>query len=391
MNKSPRVTILHWYQEVDDVALTIAACLKELGYAPSIKHYMTDDFGDASFLFTYAPWGRLQYVAAQLEKRASTERPFWIHWSTEDCPDLRLPKSLVKPVGRTLAWLDRLCDREDIVGRLARTAPAYWVHQRGHKFRYVGMYEYAINQGLMGLLLEYSQVYANYYRAMGLPVRYAQWGLIDEAREESPSIEVNGAEEDVERDIDVLWIGTRRTRRRSQLLDQVIGQLNQLGRRTVVIDGVNHPPVYGSERAQLLRRAKIMLNLLPTWCDSALAYRWPLAAASRSLLVTEESLPHAPEYRAGEHYVAAPIPSLVETICYYLDHPKERAEITENAYQAAMNEHTILDSVQQIMQWAEERLGVLRHADATSPRTSNVYKIWAPSVGLALASLSMLM
>ena len=383
MDRNPRVTILHWSNEVDDVALTIAACLTKLGYAPTIKHYMTDDYADARFLLTYAPWGRLQRVTTQLEQLAPAERPFWIHWSTEDCPDLRLPKSLISPVGRTLAWLDRLQDRNDIAGRLAQTKLVHWVHCRGHKFRYVGMYEYAIKRGVMGLLLEYSQVYADYYSAMGLPVRYARWGLIDEAREETVG---------VERDIDVLWIGTRRTRRRSQLLDQVMARLNSLGKRTVVIDGVNHPPVYGHERALLLSRAKITLNLLPTWYDSALAYRWPLAAASRSLLVTEESLPHAPEYRPGEHYVAAPVSSLVETICHYLDHPEERAAIVEKAYQAAMNGHTMLDSVQQIMRWAEEGVHAARPVAAgANNRISSAYKTWAPGIGLALTTWNMWM
>lgn len=382
MDRDPRVTILHWAKNVDDVALTIAACLTRLGYSPSIKHYATDHYDDARFLLTYAPWGRLQHVTAVLERMSPDTRPFWIHWSTEDCPDLRLPKSLVRPVGHMLAWLDRLQDQQGIVGRLTQTAPARWVHDRGHKFRYVGMYEYAIKQGLMGLLLEYSSIYADYYENMGLPVHYARWGLIDEAREENP---------EVERDIDVLWIGTRRTRRRSQLLDRVIGQLNDLGKRTLVIDGVNHPPVYGQERAQLLNRTKITLNLLPTWYDSALAYRWPLAAASRSLLVTEESLPHAPEYRPGEHYVAAPVSSLVDTICYYLDHPQARAEIVERAYQAAMHGHSIQDSIQQIMHWAEEKVRAAHTSGVATSRTTGVYKTWAPGVGLALTTLSMWM
>jgi len=378
-----RVAILHWYDGVDDLALTVATCLTNLGYVPSIHHFTTDNYDGARFLFTYAPWGRLQRVVALLERMPPAQRPFWIHWSTEDCPDLRLPKSLVRPVGHMLAWLDRLQDQDGMVGRLAQTAPARWVHDRGHKFRYVGMYEYAIKQGLMGLLLEYSSVYADYYENMGLPVHYARWGLIDEAREENP---------EVERNIDVLWIGTRRTRRRGQLLDRVIGQLNDLGKRTLVIDGVNHPPVYGQERAQLLTRAKITLNLLPTWYDSALAYRWPLAAASRSLLVTEESLPHAPEYRPGEHYVAAPVSSLVDTICYYLDHPQEREGIVERAYQAVMHGHSIQDSVQMIMQWAEEKAHATQTQTLTTfGRASGVYKMWAPGIGLALTTLDMWM
>lgn len=381
MDKNPRVTILHWYDDIDDLALTIAACLSELGYEPSIRHYTTDDYGDAQFLFTYAPWGRLQRIATRLEGMAADRRPFWIHWSTEDCPDLRLPKTLVRSIGQMLARLDRLQD-EGVA--FAQSAPMRWVNRRFHKFRYVGMYDYAVRHGLIGLLLEYSKVYADYYNAMGLPVHYARWGLLNEAHAHEHEIET-------ERDIDVLWIGTRRTQRRSKLLDEIIGQLDALGKRTYVVDGVNHRPVYGRERSELLGRAKITLNLLPTWYDSALAYRWPLVAASRSLLVTEESLPHAPEYRAGEHYVSAPVSSLVETICHYLDHPDKRAPIVERAYHAVMNEHSILDSVRRIMRQAEEGLHKAQSFKAeTYNKVSGLMRTLTPSIGALLWGLEML-
>jgi hypothetical protein len=149
--------------------------------------------------------------------------------------------------------------------------------------------------------------------------------------------------------------------------------------------------VYGRERSELLGRAKITLNLLPTWYDSALAYRWPLVAASRSLLVTEESLPHAPEYRAGEHYVSAPVSSLVETICHYLDHPDKRAPIVERAYHAVMNEHSILDSVRRIMRQAEEGLHKAQSFKAeTYNKVSGLMRTLTPSIGALLWGLEML-
>jgi len=123
------------------------------------------------------------------------------------------------------------------------------------------------------------------------------------------------------------------------------------------VDGIVHPPVYGRQRALLLHRAKISLNLLPTWDDSALAYRWPLVAASRSLLVTESSLPHAPEYQPGIHYVSAPVSDLVDTICYYLAHPAECESIIERAYQSVTQRLTMRDGVHQIMQLAECAVG----------------------------------
>jgi len=158
MEWNQRVTILHWYEDVDDLALTVAACLTELGYETLIRHYTTDDYEGAHFLFSYAPWGRLQRITTQLEKMSPAERPFWVHWSTEDCPDLRLPKTLVRPFGQALARLDRLQDENN---PLAASAPIRWINNHFYKFRYVGMYDYAVSLGLVGLMVEYSKVYAD--------------------------------------------------------------------------------------------------------------------------------------------------------------------------------------------------------------------------------------
>jgi len=141
----------------------------------------------------------------------------------------------------------------------------------------------------------------------------------------------------------------------------------------------------------LLGRAKITLNLLPTWYDSALAYRWPLVAASRSLLVTEGSLPHAPEYRPGEHYVAAPVAALVDTICDYLDHPEARTAIIERAYQAVLNDHTMQDSVRQIMSWAESKAAHAQPSVADTVSTvSGAMRTLTPSLVMLFSSLEML-
>lgn len=367
----PEITVLYWYDSVDDVAYTLANSLRTLGYRPLLQHYAaTDPLDRSRFLFTYAPWGRIQKVRARLEAVVAHKRPFWIHWSTEDCPDIRLPGTVTMPVGHTLALLDRLEDRNGHTARLAQVPFVQWINQRFHKFRYVGAYADALRSGLMGMLVEYSKVYADYYQSIGLPVEYARWGLISEC---TP---IDEAALPRERDIDVLWIGTRRTRRRSRLLDRVTGELSARGRNVYVVDGVNHPPVYHQERAALLRRAKVTLNLLPTWDDSALAYRWPLVAAHRSLLVTEESLPHAPEYRPGEHYVSAGAEDLVTMVCHYLDHPHEREPIVERAYEAVTRGHGILDSVRQIMTWASEKERTLAQvADKASTLAARIVSL----------------
>ena len=108
-----------------------------------------------------------------------------------------------------------------------------------------------------------------------------------------------------ERDLDVLWIGKRRTRRRSATLDRSAPVSAARGATMHVVDGIEQPFVFGRARTVLLNRATITLNILPTWYDGALSYRFPLAAANRSLVVSEVALPHAPHLRPNVHYVEA--------------------------------------------------------------------------------------
>lgn len=84
----------------------------------------------------------------------------------------------------------------------------------------------------------------------------------------------------LERDIDALWMGKRRTKKRGKQLVNIQGALQKLGLNVYWADGVSQPFVYGEERTRLLNRAKITLNLGPTWYDPGFQFRFVLAAAT---------------------------------------------------------------------------------------------------------------
>ena len=81
-----------------------------------------------------------------------------------------------------------------------------------------------------------------------------------------------------------------------------------------------------------------------------------MAAPNRSLIVSEPMLPHCPEYKAGTHYVAAPIEELSAVILHYLEAEDERRKITACAYNLLTQQLTLVNSVRRVMAAAETAL-----------------------------------
>ena len=333
-----RVAVVTFFAESEDVTRTLTDCLCRLGYrATPCQHDALPR--DVDVLFSHGPYGRLQRITAQLRSLPTDKRPRWIHWNTESPPNLRLPWISMLLAGRVRARLDRLHEGGSGRAALLRSPPLGWLDQRWRRFRYVGEYAYALERGYMTLLVEFSNVFADLYRRHGWRCIYAPWGLLNASHETL----------DLERDLDVLWIGKRRTRRRSAMLDGVRASLAARGATMMVIDGVERPFVFGHARTLLLNRAAITLNILPTWYDGALSYRFPLAAANRSLVVSEVALPHTPHLLPNVHYGEASPAELTDALLHYLHAPAERARIVAAAYRAIIDEHPFIDSVAAIM------------------------------------------
>lgn len=344
---SLEVSLGTWKLGRDGIGRTIQASLTSLGYTTSYFSAETDVIPEsADVVFTWAPWGRLQPITRQLAQISPDRRPAWVHWSTEDPPDLRLPWRLLLTVGQVRAWFDRFNDAEKNEARNLLSLPlARWLNTHLYKFRYVGEYHYAQQHGYLTVLADISKVYADFFNSNGLKSLYAPWGLIHDGQ-------MNITLED---DIDVLWLGTRRTRRRSKLLDQVREGLLRHGVDLYVVDGIEHPQVYGEKRNKLVCRAKIMLNLLPTWYDNALVYRFPVAAANKSMVVSETSLPHNPMLKNKVHFVAVPTDKIVPTILHYLENERGRRQIVEAAYDMITQQLKMDHSVKMIMDSVTQR------------------------------------
>jgi hypothetical protein len=341
----------------DELCAILCEELQALGHAAQIFCVGQTIPEQSDLVLSYGPYGRFMPIPLQISRLPCAKRPALAHWNLESIPDLRLPQRLTLAVSALRARVDRLHESPRRMPRaLLGIFPLAWLDKRMHKFRYVGEYHFAASHGWLSLLADYSEIYARWHRACGVPALHVPWGTPQRWR----------AAEDLPRDIDVLWLGKPRTRRRAHALARLRRELAQHGVRMVVADGVERPLVYGRERATLLSRAKMTLNVLPTWHDNNFVFRFHLAAPYGSLVVSEPFLPHTCDYRAGEHYVCAPLDAMAETVLRLLRQPQEREHIAANARRLVCTELTLARSLRRIVEWLAQAPADESHAPIRS-------------------------
>jgi hypothetical protein len=318
------IAVLSW-RSGDGIREMLCNELETLNCSPISFAYGSPIPELADVLLSFGPYGQLLPVWQQAASLPAERRPVIVHWNTEGMPDLRLSMPVMHLLSSQTSRLGRILDAIPKRHRLSR-----WVTQlvqptfvdRMSRFRYTGDYDYAYHRGWLHVLADTSAIYSRRRASFGLPTLYAPWGATSTWY----------ADLKLKRDIDVLWMGTRGSTRRSRLLDRVRGALQSRGVRMHVADNVENPFIFKAVRTEYLNRAKITLNLTRTWYDDNFS-RFALAASNRSLIVSEPVLPHCPDFEAGKHYVSVPTSHLAETILFYIQHENERQRIVEQAYQ----------------------------------------------------------
>jgi hypothetical protein len=325
--------------ERDGIAEVISDELNALGYQPVYFNIGSLIPENAEVIFSFGPYGKFLTIPRQLAKMPPDQKPIFVHWNTEGIPDLRIPWKIMSSIAGWRSWLGRVQDS----GNGSATIPGAerlfsLIESRMLRFRYVGDYYYTHRRGWLDIFADTSEIYAEIHRRHGLPTIVAPWGATPQWYKDLG----------LERDIDVLWMGTRGTKRRSIILDQVRSELESKGVRVHVADGKENPFIFDDERIYYLNRSKITLNITRTWYDDNFS-RIALAAPNRSLIVSEPVLPHCPSFVAGTHYVSVPVKTLAKTILYYLDHEDERLRIVENAYHLVTSKLVFRESIKSIM------------------------------------------
>jgi hypothetical protein len=330
-----RVAVI--WKEPDEIGSLISSVLIEKGCEVINLCYEDRLPQELDVVLVYGPFATLVPLANQLLDYPPSRRPTFVLWMTEQFPNPGLPEWVRYPCSVLRSQMERRAFRQDDKGDW-RIAPRWrWLTGKAHRFRYYGDLYWLQRQGILSLLTITSPWTADFLRARGLNPVVIYLGM-------HPSW---GDDLGLERDIPVLWIGKIGSDRRRRLLDRIRADLREQGIEMLMIDGVEHPYVFGKERTILLNRTQIALNLLrATWDDNSL--RYCLAAPNRTLIVTEPTLPHT-AFKPGVHLVEAPIEKLSETICHYLSHQEERQQIVDRAYQLATTELTMSNAISQLL------------------------------------------
>ncbi|HUG42747.1 MAG TPA: hypothetical protein VMN76_00780 [Acidobacteriota bacterium] len=346
-NESGRalVALLVW-DETDGIAEVIGDELDRLNYTPLLLRPYESIPPDVPFVFTFGPYGKLLEFLSQLDHLAPNDRPVSVHWNTEGIPDPRLPWFFVRTIGSQRSRADLLLFRlrSDRLRTLVHRFALAILRARMLRFRYVGDLYFAYRKGWIHVMGDTSQIYSQLRSRHGLPTLFIPWGVTAKWY----------ANLELERDIDVLWMGKKATRRRSAILHRLRDQLRNRGLKVYMADNEERPFIFGETRIEFLNRAKITLNLTRTWYDDNFS-RFILAAPNRSLIVSERLLPHCPYFEAGTHYMAGPADSLSDLILRCLEDEEGRSQIVDNCYKLVMTKLTLRNSIQKIMQAAEEK------------------------------------
>ena len=154
----------------------------------------------------------------------------------------------------------------------------------------------------------------------------------------------------LERDIDVLFLGTLDVPRRKKLV-QI---LRRDGINLVAEGSWSDPAYWGENRTRLLNRAKIYLNLLRHPGETSYL-RLIIGAANKALVVSEPMYKPAP-FIAGTHYVSTAIEEMAGVIRSYLDDKSRRDKIVNQAYEFVHAEVTLGRSISRILELINDRL-----------------------------------
>jgi hypothetical protein len=321
-----RVAIPEWVED-DGIARMVGFELEQMGYEPVLFFFDKNIPKDVDYLLTFGPYNRLLPIWQKNACIALNRRPVVIHWNTEGMPDLRIPPRVIRVLGAIRSKIGRMGYSSSVFDHfLYSMRPVSHIDKSFKRYRFHGDYEYAYRKGWLHILSDTSHIYSQIRSKIGLPTLYAPWGASQRWYKDLG----------IERDIDVLWMGTRGSQRRSRILDQIFKELKLKGLNLYIADNEENPFIFGEKRTSHLNRAKITLNITRTWYDDNYS-RFTMACSNRSLVVSEPVLPHCTEIKANVHYVSARIEDLANTIVYYLEHEEEIRRLVDNAYELMMD------------------------------------------------------
>jgi len=295
----------------------------ELGFESRL---VTDDQFDPSpdrivFIGGNAAWH--ERALDRIRKLPRTERPAVIVWHSEPLPfpraaGLQLAPMTPREIAKVILRDRRVSDPHSNARHMRRLA----------------------QEGIVDLLTVAARSYQAFLAEEGITSELIPVGY-------HPS---HSRLLDLERDIDVLFLGDLRVRRRKQILRR----LEREGLEVHAVGSYSDKQYWGEGRTQLLNRTKILLNL-PRHSGLLADLRLILGMAAGALVISEPVYLPDP-YVPGRHYVEAAIDEMANTARRYLDDEEARRRITDVGYTFVTQELTWKNSFSDLLALAAQRL-----------------------------------
>lgn len=252
-----------------------------------------------------------------------SERPAVVVWHSEPLPfprssGLRLTPLTVREIGKIVLRDRRITDPHSNARHLRRLA----------------------REGIVDLLTVATTVSHAFLTEEGIEAAHIILGYHP----------IHGHLLELERDIDVLFLGDMRVRRRKKILRR----LKQDGLDVHAVGDYSDPRYWGDSRTELLNRTKILLALARHPSQAA-DLRLILGMATGALVLSEPVYLPFP-YVPGRHYVEAPIEEMADTARRYLADDEARRRITAEAHAYVTQERTLKRSYADLLSLLASRL-----------------------------------
>lgn len=166
----------------------------------------------------------------------------------------------------------------------------------------------------------------------------------------------HGCDLGLERDIDVLFLGTLDVKRRRHALKR----LEKAGLDITVEGSWYDSRAWGENRTRLLNRAKILLDL-QRYPGELSGLRLILAMANKCLVVSEPIHDSSP-FLTGEHFVTSTLQHMPQVVRHFLAHAGERQRIVEAGYRFVTEDLTLSRTVTSVLEMARPAIEQRRAA-----------------------------
>ena len=282
-----------------------------------------DDLSSAHVVWIWGCANWFPHAMKSLVKRLAAARPATVLWHVEPFP---LPRDSgqrwPRPTARELA---------KIVLRDSRASDVYSSYFTLRRL---------ISRGIPDVLAVTSAERAAFLAERGIDAFVAPFG----------HRESDGRLLDLERDIDVLMLGTMQVPHRRH----VVRSLRRAGVPVLTAGDYRDRSLWGEARTELVNRVKIMLSV-GRFPGTLVGVRFQIAMACGALIVSEPPYDPAP-YVPGEHFVQASIDDMPTAIERYLADEPARLRITTAAHRFVTTELTMEHSFSRLLDAVASRL-----------------------------------